>query len=486
MWIAKQRFHPFARSRSASTMGATRPACLALILFTGVVAAKPAVAASATLYVATNGVDSVDTRCPKANPCRTIVRAVAAANAGDRIEVAAGTYDGSVKIAKPLTIRGAGPAATIADGRGRGSVLEIGGAVVSINGMRIQNGNAAAGDGGAIRNAGILRLEEIIVASSRASRGGGILNDTQGYLFLAKVTIDGNTSTAEGGGLANLPGAHANLVDVTISNNKAVQGGGIANSGTISAEQTLISANTSGSFGGGIYNSGALQLRNATISGNRIEAGRTAAGWGGVGIATDRGGTTDLLNVTIADNAASGQSGAANGGGLYVGAYAIAIHAANTIVARNGAPQCSIARQPGAAKSLSGYYSIAGDDSCGFWALDFTVDPNDLKLGPLADNGGFNRTHALLPDSPAIDHGWNAICPPRDQRGVARRTCDVGAFAYVPPAGSAVRQPVNNFLSSVSRMVSSAWQAVIGFPAHLWRAVSSRLSWPHLRWPSLW
>jgi hypothetical protein len=486
MWIAKKRFHPFAPFRSAgeSTMSATRPVCLALILLTGVIAWKPAVAASATLYVATNGVDAVNSQCLKANPCRTIVRAVAAANAGDMIEVAAGTYDGSVKIAKQLTIRGAGPAATIADGRGRGSVFEISGAVVSISGMRIQNGNA--GDGGAIRNAGILRLEEVVLASSRAARGGGIFNDAQGYLFLAKVTIDGNTSTAEGGGLANLAGAHANLVDVTISNNKAAQGGGIANSGTISAEQTLISANTGGSFGGGIYNGGSLELRNATISGNKIDAGRTAAGGGGAGVATDRGGTTDLLNVTIADNTASGQSSAANGGGLYMGTYAIAVHAANTIVARNGAPQCAIARQPGIAKSLTGYYSIAGDDSCGFWALDFTVDPNDLKLGPLADNGGFNRTHALLPDSPAIDHGWNAICHARDQRGVARRTCDIGAFAYVAPAVAIVQKPVNNFLSSVSRGASSAWQAVIGFPSYLWRAVSSRLSWPHLRWPSLW
>ena len=466
-------------------MGAAA-ASLALILLAGIVAGKPAVAASATLYVATNGVDSLSSQCPKASPCRTLARAVAAASPGDVIEVAAGTYAGGVKIAKQLAIRGAGSAATIADGRAAGSVFEIGAAVVSISGMRIQNGNAAAGDGGAIRNAGVLRLEEVVVAGSRAARGGGIFNDTQGYLFLAKVTIDGNTSTAEGGGLANLPGAHAELVDVTISNNKAAQGGGIANSGTISAEQTLISANTAGSFGGGTYNSGTLRLRNATVSGNRIEAGRAAAGSGGAGIATDRGGTTDLLNVTIADNAASGQGGAANGGGLYVGVYAIAVHAANSIVAGNGAPQCSIARQPCTAKSITGYYSIAGDDSCGFWPLDVTVDPNDLKLGPLADNGGFNKTHTLLPDSPAIDHGWNAICPPRDQRKVARRNCDIGAFAYVAPASAVVREPVSSFLSAVSRMMSSAWQAVIGFPSYLWRAVSSRLSWPRPHWPSFW
>ena len=28
-------------------------------------------------------------------------------------------------------------------------------------------------------------------------------------------------------------------------------------------------------------------------------------------------------------------------------------------------------------------------------------------LGPLQDNGGLTQTHALLPGSPAIDHGNN-------------------------------------------------------------------------------
>jgi hypothetical protein len=42
------------------------------------------------------------------------------------------------------------------------------------------------------------------------------------------------------------------------------------------------------------------------------------------------------------------------------------------------------------------------------------VDP---RLGPLADNGGPTRTHALLPDSPALDAGTNPGALPTDQRG---------------------------------------------------------------------
>ena len=48
-------------------------------------------------------------------------------------------------------------------------------------------------------------------------------------------------------------------------------------------------------------------------------------------------------------------------------------------------------------------------------SLDSPIDP---RLGPLADNGGSTRTHALLPDSPAIDAGAdNVFSIGFDQRG---------------------------------------------------------------------
>jgi hypothetical protein len=68
-------------------------------------------------------------------------------------------------------------------------------------------------------------------------------------------------------------------------------------------------------------------------------------------------------------------------------------------------------------------------------------------IGPLANNGGPTRTHALRPESPGIDDGnaagctnWDSTPLTRDQRGVARplfgRTsarCDLGALEYVGP-----------------------------------------------------
>ncbi len=58
-------------------------------------------------------------------------------------------------------------------------------------------------------------------------------------------------------------------------------------------------------------------------------------------------------------------------------------------------------------------------------------------LGPLADNGGLTKTHALLAGSPAIDAGDNALCPGTIERGAVRPTdgngngvavCDIGAY----------------------------------------------------------
>ena len=59
-------------------------------------------------------------------------------------------------------------------------------------------------------------------------------------------------------------------------------------------------------------------------------------------------------------------------------------------------------------------------------------------LGPLADNLGPTATHALLANSPAIDSGDLASCPPTDQRGARRPVdgdgggadCDIGAFEF--------------------------------------------------------
>jgi Domain of unknown function DUF11 len=66
----------------------------------------------------------------------------------------------------------------------------------------------------------------------------------------------------------------------------------------------------------------------------------------------------------------------------------------------------------------------------GLSAFAFALHGCQRKLGPLQNNGGRTKTHALLDGSPAINTGDNTDCPPIDQRGIARfgSPCDVGSY----------------------------------------------------------
>src|SRR5262249_41905117 len=70
---------------------------------------------------------------------------------------------------------------------------------------------------------------------------------------------------------------------------------------------------------------------------------------------------------------------------------------------------------------------------------EFNISADQLRVGPLRNNGGPTLTHALLCGSPAIDAGDNTDAPPTDQRGFPRIVngiIDIGAFEYsnTPPS----------------------------------------------------
>jgi hypothetical protein len=210
-------------------------------------------------------------------------------------------------------------------------------------------------------------------------------------------------------------------------------GGGIFSRGTLTVSNSTLSGNT----GSGIYNDGRLTVSNSTLSGN-------TAGIGG-GIDSEGNSPVTLTNVTLTANRAE------IGGGLAVFTAARPLlH--NTLIAGN------FRRPTGTAPGdVWGPLDPRGDNNLIGDGTDMTGlqngvhgnqvgtadNPIDPRLGPLADNGGPTLTHALLPDSPAIDAGNNAYATDFDQRGegfprIAGGIIDIGAFEFQgaapPPA----------------------------------------------------
>jgi hypothetical protein len=146
---------------------------------------------------------------------------------------------------------------------------------------------------------------------------------------------------------------------------------------------TLIS-NTAG-YGAGINNLGTLSVQSSTFGGNANFA-----------LGNQYSGTAVLTDTILAD-------GVTNCAGSMI---------------------------------ASGGYNLEDANTCGFTQPSDITNTNPL-LGPLANNGGPTQTMALMPGSPAIDHGGTAAngCPPTDQRGVTRPqgpVCDIGAFEVAP------------------------------------------------------
>ncbi|HEY6894995.1 MAG TPA: choice-of-anchor Q domain-containing protein, partial [Rhodanobacteraceae bacterium] len=162
-------------------------------------------------------------------------------------------------------------------------------------------------------------------------------------------------------------------------------------------------------------------ITNSTISGN-------AADIRGGGIYTRDRGALALVNATVTDNTApegAGIADAADGS-----AYPFTV--TSTIVAGNHAPTGTTADDIFTVHAIDGSNDLIGTANVAVPADTIGGDP---RLGPLADNGGATLTHALLPDSPAIDAGSNPNALDTDQRGgsyvrTSGASPDIGAFEW--------------------------------------------------------
>ena len=248
-----------------------------------------------------------------------------------------------------------------------------------------------------------------------------------------------------------------------LSGNSAVSGGAISNDGTLTIGESTLSGNSASNIGGGIDSeSGSVTITNSTLSGNS-STGMGAAGGGG-GIANNGNGTLTILNSTLSGNSAATDVG----GGIQNGAGTsnISFTTLSGNSASSGGGIANLAGQTMNIKNSIVANSTSGGDCFNAGTFNATgtnfttngvcpgftqVTPAQLKLGPLADNGGPTQTHALLPGSVAIDAAPDCtdvfVNPDRpkvgapkalvttDQRGVGRpqgSACDVGAYELVP------------------------------------------------------
>jgi len=128
-------------------------ALLVAVLAALALAPGSAVAAGSTRYVAEGGEDTGNDCLAEAAPCQTIRHAVAQADPGDLVAVAAGTYEEpQVVIEKELTLQGAGAGATIVSGSSASGLPSngllrfhpAGAADLSVRGFTLEGANAKA------------------------------------------------------------------------------------------------------------------------------------------------------------------------------------------------------------------------------------------------------------------------------------------------------------------------------------------------------
>jgi len=335
----------------------------------------------------------------------------------------------------------------------------INGVAVTLNNSTV-SGNSSDGNGGGIYSEGAVTLtNSTVFGNSAGVNGGGIFSD--GTVTLNNSTVSGNSANLDGGGIYTL--GVVTLTNSTVSGNSAnLNGGGIWSNGEVTLTNSTVFGNSATFAGGGIFSDRAVTLTNSTVFGNSANSG------GGMLVTFE---AVTLTNSTISGNSASSRGGGIEslgavtlnnstiafntagtlGGGLSFSGnnpHSINNTINNTIIANNTAPTGPDVGIWSDTHTFNISHSLILNTS-GMSANGSTGIPTngvngnivglDPNLGPLQNNGGPTQTHALLPGSPAINAGNNALAPtPIDQRGQPRISdliVDMGAYELqvVPP-----------------------------------------------------
>jgi hypothetical protein len=391
----------------------------------------------------------------------TIQAAINAANNGDTVLVAPGTYVENINFnGKAITVTSAGgPSVTIIDGGAKGSVVTfITGETSSsvLSSFTIRNGHSDFNTPGFGAGGGIFIHSSSPIISGNLITGNHSVHGIGIYIDGGTPAIQGNTITGNteccgsgpgGGGIEITAGTVIPSVPQIIGN--------------VITNNTLLS----GGDGGGIYLNGG---NGAIIRNNLIQSNTVYNGGGGVSLIG--GGSASLIQNVIVNNSTIGNSGGSGGGlsivgpsstsftifgntiagntafdntsGVYISTAVLSsplTFTNNIVVAANS--QTAITCDPirGSLSPSFSYNEVysAGPTQAG--NCDFTSLPGNISSDPLfmsAANGDFhlklgspaiNAGDTTAPNLPTTDFDGN----PRTRSVNGATTIDLGTYEVV-------------------------------------------------------
>lgn len=220
------------------------------LLVAGLLVALAAAASADTLTVRQDG----------SGDFQTISAAVAAALAGDLIDIGPGNYAEEVVVTKSIDLLGsAGAALTVIDGDAGHRPLRFSGAIVaSVEGVTCNNGTGDDASGGGLRvegGASVTSRACVLSNNSVTFDGGGFFVWQASQLTLIDCEIWGNTALNNGAAGEVIQGSYVSLVGCVVRDNDCglrSAGVGVDHS-TLHVSGCLFRDNSSVDITGGLY-----------------------------------------------------------------------------------------------------------------------------------------------------------------------------------------------------------------------------------------
>jgi len=414
----------------------------------------------------------------------TIQAAINAANNGDTVLVAPGTYVENINFnGKAITVSSAsGSSVTVIDGGAIGSVVTFNHSETTtsvLTGFTIRNGQNSLGGGGILIQAASPTITGNLITNNHAIYGIGI-EIANGSPVIRNNTISGNTqccgtSGSGGGGIHASAGSGATNTSPLISGNTITNnnvnaggdGGGISADyfSTPTIQGNVIAGNSAYNSGGGVAFSayGAVAfIENVVVNNSSLGGGSG----GGLYLQGPSSSSFTIVGNTIARNTAFD-----NTSGVYTSVLSPPYAFINNIVVAAGS-QTAVTCDPANGEvspsfSYNDIYSSSGLTQSG--NCDFTSLPGSVSVDPMflsAANGDFH----LKLGSPAIDVGNNSVpnLPATDFDGNPRiadgsnkgtAIIDLGAYE-LGPTSAATLSPSNLTFSQQALGVTSSSQPV--------------------------